>query len=452
MNTSQPQSLPFPSSRPDYVGEEYRRLTTNLRGRLASNVKTADYIGMRTSERVFTCFAKLPPSIRRRIWRHELPGTRIIELQRKKESDTHQSSSMPCQYVPKNPPPLLQTCRESRAISLWNHQLEKQENNSNKVPSCKWIRYDVDIVHLRDFEFSERIGGFLAPPQDRKKRKNSNYISPTHIGRPDCFNYIEDLAVSRDLFSQSEQYSGYLIRYFFPKPRLFILLIDDIYDIETFEDVWGIACDLDGVIKRYEKLPRTVFVKNCTGPFTTPENNQWYANHVAEEIGETALEQSDWTRGYRAPEIIALSASLPPGDALMDCGRCAEGYDPAEYYSDAEAEYEYSDASSSACEPSDEEVVRREGTTQEFVDDVHQLKAGLESDMQKICRDQNSVQDFVDGVQHIKVDLAKRMGDIVTIRRISKMKRVKIFVLANEKGWDEAFGLRVGQEQPLHLT
>ncbi|KAH7395479.1 hypothetical protein BKA64DRAFT_59955 [Cadophora sp. MPI-SDFR-AT-0126] len=133
------------SPSPGSMRRQYLHLTTNFRQTLVRNLGIVEYAGMPVSPRVFTCFARLPTETRRRIWRFALPGPRIVELEKRGILDF--SGVMSWQYVPRNLPPLLQTCRESRTIARRSYRIEKQQNKIGGVPSTPWIRYDQDIAY-----------------------------------------------------------------------------------------------------------------------------------------------------------------------------------------------------------------------------------------------------------------------------------------------------------------
>ncbi|KAE9369244.1 hypothetical protein N431DRAFT_442926 [Stipitochalara longipes BDJ] len=78
----------------------------------------------------FIKFAKFPPEIRDKIWKHALEGCRIIEIYAKlkeKPGPTHGLGGQDEDYsmhVLQHPHPLLQVCRTSRAIALKKYSLQ----------------------------------------------------------------------------------------------------------------------------------------------------------------------------------------------------------------------------------------------------------------------------------------------------------------------------------------
>jgi hypothetical protein len=67
----------------------------------------------------FHLFPRLPPELRRKIWRHALPSPRIMSI----DFIQRPHQSIP-QFEPNHPPPvLLQVCHESREVALENYEL-----------------------------------------------------------------------------------------------------------------------------------------------------------------------------------------------------------------------------------------------------------------------------------------------------------------------------------------
>ncbi|XMA15780.1 hypothetical protein WAI453_008571 [Rhynchosporium graminicola] len=222
---------PSQSPNPTTWRELYRHLTTTLRKTLVDNIDIAEYIGMPTSQESFTRFARLPAEVHGRIWRFALPGPRIVELEGRWLENL--IGDLSWQYIPKNPPPMPQTFRESYTVSRRVYRNNKPRDKHNNVASTPWIRYDFDIVHIRDVEFSAVEHGYAEYVEARARYTNGDEYS--FDGRPDCFNHIEALAISREVLRRSIHRNAYLIRHFFPKLRVLVVLIDDEIDFDELD-------------------------------------------------------------------------------------------------------------------------------------------------------------------------------------------------------------------------
>jgi len=69
--------------------------------------------------KIFHHFPRLPPELRRKIWRYALPAPRIMSVDFLQRSPQHNP-----QFEPNHPPPmLLQVCHEAREVALENYEL-----------------------------------------------------------------------------------------------------------------------------------------------------------------------------------------------------------------------------------------------------------------------------------------------------------------------------------------
>ncbi|PVH77493.1 hypothetical protein DL98DRAFT_267011 [Cadophora sp. DSE1049] len=384
------------------VHRQYHHLTTNLRQTVVQNIDTAEYAGMPTSQRTFTCFARLPAEARRRIWCNALPGPWIVGLE--KRYLLNAKGSLSWQYIPENPRPLLQTCKESRTVARRNYGIEKWQNKLNKVPSTPWIRYDHDIVHIRDLDFSLEGNGYVW--YDEKRAGYTNGDEYSFEGRPDCFDHFEALAVTREILEKPKHRTAYLLRSFFPKLRVLVILIDDEVD---FDEVWpeyGSECGDDG--PDYESgdeavddpdddsddnywnnntLPRVGFTTNCAGPFSEVCKNEEYASEVQSEVLDMLEEESTLCFRYYVPEVLVRAASFKPGKVQAGHETFTETNDPEDP--------DQSDADS-------------------FSSDASSLPPPARQDHRvSFNTSQQQAEDFHDTVRQVKINLTGAMLDFV---------------------------------------
>ena len=125
--------------------------------------------------------------------------------------------SRPLQYRPQNPPPLLHISHEARMMMLQAIKDEQVKNTAQGVVRTRSIRYNLDIVHLKDIDFALEGGGCAF----KFKTKQLFYF-----GRPTCFKFIQSLALDYKYYAQFVLLPRSSIRYFFPGLRVLILLID----------------------------------------------------------------------------------------------------------------------------------------------------------------------------------------------------------------------------------
>ncbi|CZS97355.1 uncharacterized protein RCO7_00273 [Rhynchosporium graminicola] len=303
---------PSQSPNPTTWRELYRHLTTTLRKTLVDNIDIAEYIGMPTSQESFTRFARLPAEVHGRIWRFALPGPRIVELEGRWLENL--KGDLSWQYIPKNPPPMPQTFRESYTVSRRVYRNNKPRDKHNNVASTPWIRYDFDIVHIRDVEFSAVEHGYAEYVEARARYTNGDEYS--FDGRPDCFNHIEALAISREVLRRSIHRNAYLIRHFFPKLRVLEAYegsIDESVDDYESESENGLGYEGTGTGIKNDKVRRDAFVANCMGPFCQVSDfNGDYASEIQSQL-VNALEDESMMR-----EVINLDHAPEAEDYVSD--------------------------------------------------------------------------------------------------------------------------------------
>jgi hypothetical protein len=107
--------------------------------RIVDNIQAASYRGERPDDSLFTLFPELPPEIWLHIWQHALSVPRIIEVKFGKTWS----------YRSKTLPPLLYCNRESRTECL-------KAYSAYNDPISRWIRFDWDILYLKELGFSKR--------------------------------------------------------------------------------------------------------------------------------------------------------------------------------------------------------------------------------------------------------------------------------------------------------
>jgi hypothetical protein len=272
---------------------------------LIRNTRIASYRGEPQAAGTFTLFPLLPPEIRIRIWQHAISDPRIVEVKFNKD----------WKYKSKELSALLLCNKESRKEFLTTYQM-----GSN--PHQAWIRFDRDILYLKNLDFSQDGKGF-------SKRSGISWLDPhdgegvsdTWIGRPQDFERIQALAVNREVLTQSTSDYECVIRHFFPHLALLIVLIDD--DI-TIEAVWKIQNDKFDVYEDdwRESFPRWDFIRASTGPFSVVSPvNMRYEKYIKAEMGKRfGKEEKDYEE-YTAPFFCVRGCWLPPGVEIPECGR-----------------------------------------------------------------------------------------------------------------------------------
>lgn len=185
----------------------------------------------------FHLFPSLPFEIRLQIWAHAIALPRLVILENRwpaSDSPKRRLGYPPgyggFDYYNKVPPPMLSTCRDARIESLRAYE------SSNCISGPLWIRFDCDIVHMKNFSFSHQESKY-----NSRRGSRLNFTSDSWSGRPSPFEHIRCLAIHRELQLQNELRTGNglerTIRHFFPNLELLVILIDDTWDIDK---VWQV--------------------------------------------------------------------------------------------------------------------------------------------------------------------------------------------------------------------
>jgi hypothetical protein len=188
-------------------------------------------------------------------------------------------------------PPLLSTCSEARNEVL---KAYKEERSFDDVPTsvggAEWFRFECDILHLKakDMNFTNLFVKDGLRWENIRRWDDELGIygqnsSDKWDSRPDIFNHVRSLSISRDVFISTHDDCECIIRHFFPNLKLLILLIDDEYDIE---DMWYIQNE---DFKEYEEdwnegQPRWDFTEACTGPYIMLIQNEAYGYYIDEDM------------------------------------------------------------------------------------------------------------------------------------------------------------------------
>lgn len=108
------------------------------------------------SGRVFTCFPKLPPELRNRIWKEHCGDyePRIIDLWLK-ESST-KDNLIYCTHS--RAPALLHTSREARSVGLQHYDLFQDDDDEAPAGPRIYVRWDSDIIFPVPFDYEEPHG------------------------------------------------------------------------------------------------------------------------------------------------------------------------------------------------------------------------------------------------------------------------------------------------------
>lgn len=179
----------------------------------------------------FTFFPKLPPELRRMIWRHFLPGTRLVELFRNENTGVYRSS---CQI-----PYALSVSKESRDIALNSYELCF---GTAQEPPRIYFDMDVDELYLG-------IGN-LEIPEDGLLQSQ---LLVHHLNPPD-YSRLQYLHLDDGLFSSVQNMSQAMASVF-PEIRIFSVIKGEPYVDEdivfvrvnthpTVLDAWSF--DLEG--------------------------------------------------------------------------------------------------------------------------------------------------------------------------------------------------------------
>jgi hypothetical protein len=297
-------------------------LSPNIRSeqdvpRIVDNIQAASYCGERPDNSHFTLFPKLPSEIRLYIWQYALSVPRIIEVK----------FSKTWSYRSKTLPPLLSCNRESRTECL-------KAYSTYSATISRWIRFDWDILYLKKLDFSTSYS-FVRPefrfvsvqqwePQEEMEITDE---SDKWLGRPENFEKLYALAVNREVLTQTDDDYECIIRHFFPRLELLIVLIDDGIPIR---EAWDVKED---DFKAYEsdwaaRQPRVEFTSSSTGPFTPVSDvNLDYEKYVKNRmVLHFQTEQRNYEE-YKAPFISVRGCRLPPDVEVPECGRWPDGWE-----------------------------------------------------------------------------------------------------------------------------
>ncbi|CZR56701.1 uncharacterized protein PAC_06590 [Phialocephala subalpina] len=274
---------------------------------LIENAKHVIPASITPSNASFTPFPKLPVELQVRIWQYACRGPRLVKLKKLAARSFGRN-----QYTV-IPPPLLRTCKISRKEALRVYEKEKKTNEANQVTSSKWMRYDYDILHIKDLSFA----GF------------AGWCYGTAHKSPKCLQHMETIAVSRDLINLTQR--EYLnasfeavIRAYFPKLRLLIILIDDRTNIKY---TWNISGE---GYQEYEKdeptKAREGLVRLHSGPFKEVIVNKQYAQYIEQGLQSNFDRLSRLHNNYVAPYSVVMGYSLPAWVEGSDHGRVPDDY------------------------------------------------------------------------------------------------------------------------------
>lgn len=294
----------------EFCREELRRWAEDIRKEMNSNVKDAWNESMSSSSCAFPQFSQLPIELRLRVRQYCLRVPRIVELGRCFNTRPNTDSVQPFQYGNRPVPPLLHTCAESRSeAKAFYHGSECYVKSSSEdtTPyvnrtrfSNNFVRYDYDIIHLRNLDFSKDAAGYANPSfvphqvldeedePDEDDEDEDDSIYDRWKGRPSMFEHVRILCLSRE--TMIPYWDSSLIHHFFPRLLLLVILIDDniVINPPSAKDFLATPCLYDPETHYYlvkhnvyemnfHKRPRSLFPRTCTGPFTEPVSNTKYA-------------------------------------------------------------------------------------------------------------------------------------------------------------------------------
>ncbi|CZR64471.1 uncharacterized protein PAC_14369 [Phialocephala subalpina] len=307
---------------------------------LLRNAKIASYRDEEEPCDHFTIFLKLPAEIRVMIWQHAVSVPRIVEVEETSSGTTGENFT---QWRCKNrsPPPLLATCVESRKEALEAYMNVKDEDGE-EIMECLagpfWIRFEWDILHLKNMDFSDGEKDFAAlgfpgvgerpEPRDTLATGVGQHLELS--GMAPFFRHTKALAINRELFLSTWDHCEAIISDYFPNLHLLIILIDDDTPIEEMWDVRrGDFSRYEGdedavpiVHNWHERRPRSAFVNHSTGPFTeigsiNANYRDWVHAHVSVCVGEMESQNPD----YEGPKVEVLGCHLPEDKMIPMCGR-----------------------------------------------------------------------------------------------------------------------------------
>jgi len=306
---------------------EINRLSTRLRTDIEQNVSNAWNESMESQDHTFTPFSRLPIELRFLIWEYALSTPRIIEVGKVPRT-------RPFEYKTKTVPPLFYANRESRRTAQSVYRSGASPAELSAFDRGNWIRYGYDIVHLRNFEFSEPEAGY-----ENTVNTIPQTWEPFGVRQwsdwPRMFEHFRTLSLSRETMGPSlSSFSDLcptLLRHFFPNLSTLIVLIDhevDFWHIRRENNDWWRARGIDTsswrpiMFDTYENVDsyrasRRLFSETCTGPFLeTPADVAdtgmvEYKKFIQREI-QDKLDWEEWAhKDHNAPMFIFRSARLP---------------------------------------------------------------------------------------------------------------------------------------------
>lgn len=278
--------------------------------RLINNTRIASYRGEQSGTGTFiTLFPRLPPEIRIRIWQHAISVPRIVEAKFNKDW-RYRSTELPA---------LLFCNKESRQECLKAYSIGSKAGT--------WIRFDWDILYLKQLDFSQDGRGFAKRTSVLWwDSQDENEVSDIWIGRPRDFEKVQALAINREVLTQSTIDYQCVIRHFFPRLKLLVVLVDDEVTINA---AWKIRNDKFEVYEDdwRESFPRWDFTRASTGPFSpVSPMNMRYEKYIEAEMGSRFEKEERDYEDYTAPYFCVRGCWLPPGVKIPECGRWPQGW------------------------------------------------------------------------------------------------------------------------------
>jgi hypothetical protein len=189
---------------------------------LINNMRIASHRREQSGTGTFTLFPQLPPEIRIRIWQHTISVPRIVKVKFNKDWE-YKSAEVPAP---------LSCNREARQECLRAYSI-----GSN---GSAWFRFDWDILYLKQLDFSEDRRGFAKCSSILWFDQDRDEVSDLWTGRPRNFEKVQALAINREVLTQSTNDYQFVIRHFFPRLKLLVVLVDDEIPIST---AWKIRND-----------------------------------------------------------------------------------------------------------------------------------------------------------------------------------------------------------------
>ncbi|KFX87754.1 hypothetical protein V490_08028 [Pseudogymnoascus sp. VKM F-3557] len=240
----------------------------------------------------FFRFSELPLEIRQQIWQLAGLGLWVVEVEVKKPDGQWRLERKGA--IRPSSLSLLLACDESRQQCL--EAYERSSTTTGKEP----IRFDWDVLYLKSLNFSDEFTrpNFLEMIQRWNPIDDLDYgiadRSNKWDGRPDNLDMVRTLAIHRDTLTQTGDDYECVLRHFFPRLQLLMVLIDDDVAIKT---AWGVK-------------------DNDFRPFAVvSEKNKHYEMYVEMEIEKRLKREEQDYKQYTAPVLRVMGCQLPV------CGR-----------------------------------------------------------------------------------------------------------------------------------